>query len=107
MRKCTAFVTTIFLLTDLFAQEGIDSLRQLLVYTKEDTVRVNLLNRIAENYPLLNPDSTYKYGNDALVLSREINYRKGEAEAIRNLATAFTFTGDFSRGLEYSLDALK
>ena len=106
MRKCIGFITAIFLFTHLFAQHGIDSLRQLLMHA-EDTTRINLLNRISANYVESRPDSTLKYANDALTLSKQTNYNKGEIEAMRNLGWAFLMAGDYSKALEYSLEALK
>ena len=55
----------------------------------EDTTRINLINRISAKYGASKPDSTLKYANDALTLSKKINYKKGEIEAIRHLAWAF------------------
>ena len=107
MRKTICFVTVIFLFTSLSAQQRIDSLQRLLMHATEDTARSNLMNRIASNYVESKPDSSLKYANDALTLSKQTNYKKGEIEAIRNLAAAFLMAGDYSKALEYSLDALK
>src|SRR4029453_2307768 len=48
-----------------------------------------------------------KNAGDALRLSKQTNNKKGEIEADRNLSGAFVMAGDYSRGLEYALDALK
>jgi tetratricopeptide (TPR) repeat protein len=107
MRKTICFVAVVLLCTGLFAQQNIDSLRRLLLHAKEDTTRIDLMNQIADNYVLSKPDSAYKYAADALILSRKVNDKTGEAEAIRNVGTALSFLNDFSRALEYLLDALK
>lgn len=104
MRKTICFVTIIFLVANLSAQQGIDSLRRLLINGKEDTTVINLMNRIASDYVESKPDSTLKYSTNALMLSKKSNYKKGEIEAIRNLAGAFLMAGDYSKALEYSLD---
>jgi tetratricopeptide (TPR) repeat protein len=106
MRKCIGFITAIFLFTNLCAQQGIDSLRRLLMHA-EDTTRINLINRISAKYGASKPDSTLKYANDALTLAKKTNYKKGEIEAMRNLGWAFLLAGDYSKALEYSLEALK
>src|SRR5436190_1978553 len=107
MRKTICFVTVIFLFTSLSAQQRIDSLQRLLMHATEDTTRINLINRIAAKYGLSKPDSTLKYANDALTLAKKTNYKKGEIEAMRNLGWAFLMAGDYSKALEYSLEALK
>jgi len=107
MRTTICFVIGIFLLINLSAQKGIDSVRQLLAAARDDTTRINLVNRLAQNYSESKPDSTLKYANDALMLAKKINYKKGEIEAMRNLGWAFLMAGDYSKALEYSLEALK
>jgi tetratricopeptide (TPR) repeat protein len=107
MRKTTASIIGFFLFLNLTAQRGIDSLRHLLREAKEDTTRVNLLNKIASGYAESRPDSTLKYASDALKLSGQTKYKKGEIEAIRNLGGAFIMAGDYSKALEYAIDALK
>ena len=107
MRKILAVVIVLAKFLNVTAQEEIDSLRVVLMKAKEDTVRINLMNSIGRAYGLTSPDSTLKYGANALVFARNINYSKGEIEAIRNISVAYSFAGDFSRGLEYSLSALR
>src|SRR5262245_912696 len=107
MRKIIVVFISFAIFLNAGAQRDIDSLRGLLVKAKEDTVRINLMNRIGRAYGLTSPDSTLKYGADALAFARKINYSKGEIEGIRNISVAYSFAGDFSKGLEYALSALK
>jgi tetratricopeptide (TPR) repeat protein len=107
MTKTITFVVVIFLLTNLSAQKGSDSLRQLLNRAQDDTSRIDVLNQLGAIYAESKPDSTLQYGNAALTLSKRIHYEKGEIEAIHNLAVAFLFAGDYPKALKYSLDALK
>ena len=107
MKKATAGVISLFLFLSLSAQQGVKNLQQLLINAKADTTRINLMNRIAGSYAESRPDLTFKYGHDALALSGKANYTIGKVEAIRNIGIAFLGTGDFSKALEYALDALK
>jgi tetratricopeptide (TPR) repeat protein len=107
MRKTTASIIGLFLFIHLAAQQRIDSLRRLLTEAKEDTTRINLINKIAGGYAESKPDSILKYANDALALAKGTNYEKGEIEAMRNLGWGFLMAGDYSKALEYSLEALK
>jgi hypothetical protein len=51
-----------------------DSLKQILKFSKIDTVQVNLLNKIADKFKESNPDSTIFYTRKAAVLATKINY---------------------------------
>ena len=88
-------------------QNKIDSLRGLLIAAKTDTAKVNLLNQIAGNFVESRPDSNLFYANQALELSRKINYNKGEIAALLHTSAGFTLSGNYSKALENALDALK
>src|SRR5689334_19378419 len=107
MRKTICPIILVVFCNSLSAQDGIDSLQNLLIQAKNDTTRVELMNQIAASYELLKPDSGYWYAADAMVVIRKIDYMKGDADATRSLGVSLGFLGDFSRALEYSLDALK
>lgn len=54
-----------------------DSLRAILDKTPQDTVRVNILRQLAQSYFFKQPDSSLLYSEQALELSRELNYISG------------------------------
>ncbi len=108
MRKIKCVLFLLALSSCLIAQQSeIDSLRQLLIFAKEDTNKVNLLNKLAFNFIESKPDSNLFYANPALELSRKIGYKKGEIRALFNLSGGFTLKGNYSKGLESGLAALK
>ena len=107
MKKFATIVLSCILSLILPAQQNIDSLRQLLSVSKTDTGSIKLMNQIAHEFVELLPDSTFKYASEARRLSQEINYPKGEINAILDLANACTVAGNYSKGLEYALDGLK
>jgi tetratricopeptide (TPR) repeat protein len=108
MKRCTGIFIWVFIALQVTAQQNkFDILRQLLATTKKDTVKVNLLNQISLNFSEINPDSTLFYGNQALDLSKKIHYKEGEIFALLNTSFGFALSGNYSRALENSLEALK
>jgi hypothetical protein len=108
MRKSIGIVLSILLFVKVTAQQNtIDSLHQLLATTREDTIKVNLLNQLSWNFSETKPDSNLFYGNQALELSKKIHYTEGEIFCFINTSSGFSLSGNYSKALENSLEALK
>ena len=108
MKKVISAIALLFIFFHLLAQQNKnDSLRRLLIDTKEDTAKVKLLNQLGGNFVESRPDSNLFYASQALELSRKINYNKGEILALLNTSAGFTLSGNYSKALEAALDALK
>lgn len=60
-----------------------DSLKQVLARSDQDTVRVNVLNTLAETYADIHPDSAISYGTQAQELAEQLSFEPGLAEALR------------------------
>ncbi len=73
----------------LDGQPLIDSLLVELPKMTEDTLKVNLLNDLAYSYRDINADKHLKYSKQALILSKNLNYRYGIIEAHRNLGVYY------------------
>ena len=75
------FFIMLFFMGDLTAQinkqYNEDSLRAILEKTPMDTVRVNILNRLAGSYFFKRPDSTLYFASQALELARKLDYPYG------------------------------
>ena len=56
---------------------GIDSLLVKLEHSGEDTVKVNTLISLADKFSSLDPSQSFQYANQALVLSKKIDFSKG------------------------------
>jgi len=107
MKRRTGIFICILITLHVNAQQNtVDSLRQLLATTREDTSKVNLLNRLSWNFIETKPDSNLFYGNQALELSRKIHYTEGEIFALVNTSSGFTLGGNYSKALENSLEAI-
>lgn len=64
----------------------IDSLTRLLKTTKPDTLQVNLLNKLSEEYDNnMDLEKALTYANKALSMAKKINNIKGMAKALDNL----------------------
>ena len=65
-----------------------DSL-QVRLQATADTNRVNVLNERGRQYWMSHPDTARLYSREALNLSKRLNYRKGEAEALRIIGWSY------------------
>ncbi len=82
----------------LEGQKLIDSLLVELPKMKEDTLKVNLLNKLAYTYKFNNPENTLKYANIALFLSKKINYKEGIGVSYLNIGIYHRTKDDLKNG---------
>ncbi|MBK7764098.1 MAG: tetratricopeptide repeat protein [Bacteroidetes bacterium] len=66
--------------------ERIDSLLNILVTSKEDTNKVNILKMLSLLYGYIDPQQGIKYGEEAIALSKKINWPKGLVGSLNSLA---------------------
>ena len=71
----------------------IDSLEKRLLNLKEDTSKVNILNELSSQYRNVNVQTSIQYAKDALSLSKNINFKKGEAVALYSVGRRQAFLG--------------
>ena len=69
-------------------------------------MRVDLLNRIGFEYWIIDPVKSDEYGTQALALSQQLEYRRGEAFAQRVIGVADWTRGNYETGLISLLKAL-
>lgn len=82
------------------AYSPVDSLKQILKFSKIDTVQVNLLNKIADKFKESNPDSTIYYTKKATLLATKIRYDFGQATADLNFGNAEIVLGDYKSAMK-------
>ncbi len=73
----------------------VDSLKQVLKNSKEDTLRVNILISICQNEFRSSPDSAIFYGTKALDLSEKLDYPRGSAQAYKYIGMGYYFLGNY------------
>ncbi|WP_291084173.1 tetratricopeptide repeat protein [Flavobacterium sp. BFFFF1] len=108
--KNTNYIVLFFLLKSLtgFGQSAvttIDSLKRVLAVSKTDTVKVNILNSIADQYKESYPDSTAVYALKAATLSRKANYEFGLATSYINSGNGNIILGNYKEAKDYFVKA--
>jgi serine phosphatase RsbU (regulator of sigma subunit)/tetratricopeptide (TPR) repeat protein len=97
--------------TSLSAQSPrLDSLSKVLATMPEDTNKANTLNEIARTYlrDFTDMKKVGEYGRQELSLARKLNYTKGIAQAMINIAIMYrSGTHNYDLALYYDKTALK
>ena len=97
------------LVSSLPAQNhSIDSLRKVLKTEKEDTSRVNTLNRLSSKLnEATKYDSSLVYSLKAVLLAEKLNFKKGLAKAYGLTADNYSYKDDYPKTMDYATKALK
>jgi tetratricopeptide (TPR) repeat protein len=85
----------------------IDSLLKKLASTTNDTARVWALHDLAIVYLYSNNDSSAWFAQQAMVLSKKINYTRGEIRSMNDIGNVLSITGSYSSAIEIFLSALE
>ena len=86
---------------------GLDSLRAVVIQASPDTSKVNLLLDIAYAFGRINTDSMYDYGVRAKELSQQLGFKSGETRSFLAIGDCQRRSGDFVNGLENCERALE
>jgi len=94
---------------EAFAQNPkIDSLLTLLKTDKEDTNKVIHLYTLSNEYRLIGEyDRSLPYGKQALLLSQNLNFKKGIATSYSNIGNIYNLQGRYPEALKNHFAALK
>ena len=84
----------------------LDSLKQELTISKNDTSRVNVLTALGYAYTNINPDSGLMYSFQAMRLAERVNFPSGLGHAYSNIALNLRSKSDYTGALENHLKAL-
>jgi len=90
-------------------QALIDSLQAELPEAKEDTGKVNLLNRLSADagWRVGNNDTALYYADSAMKLSEKLGFKNGTATAYKNIGNVYFFQDNYPGALKSYLTALK
>jgi signal transduction histidine kinase len=110
LTKCVFIPLCMLLLSPAVVaqQSATDSLQaSLKAHPRKDTVRVNLLNKIASIYFTKDATIAEVYGKEALQLSDSLHYNTGIIWATRNLALVENTKGHLDQQMQLTFNALK
>ena len=86
----------------------VDSLLTLLQNDKPDTNKVIHLNKLSWEYINIGDYTVaLQYGNVALQLAEQLNFRKAIATAYNNIGVVYYHQGNYDKALENHLASLK
>ncbi len=101
MRRIFFLLTCILLFLFCKAQDReIDSIKAVLSTSGEDTNTINTLLLLSRYYVSNSPEETIQYAEDARKLSVKLNYKKGEAVALKNIGIAYYYQGKYVESIE-------
>ena len=84
----------------------VDSLQQLLLSAKEDERKVDLLNDLAWEYKISEPEKARSILNNAVTLAKKLAYEKGEGQAFNNWGVVETIHGNNVEAIKHYNEAL-
>ncbi|WP_273567475.1 tetratricopeptide repeat protein [Maribacter halichondriae] len=86
----------------------IDSLKdELSLYTKKDTIRVNILNDLAYAYYQKDSLKTQTYLEESEALANKLNFTKGRAKSLYVKGVTQAAQSNFDKGFQYFNEALR
>ncbi|MBI2271444.1 MAG: sensor histidine kinase [Bacteroidetes bacterium] len=86
----------------------IDSLLTLLKKDKDDTNKINHLNKLSKEWLSISSyDTSLYYANFALQLSSQLSFEKGISSSLNTIGSIYTYTSDYPKALDYFQRCLK
>ncbi|MEO8960731.1 MAG: ATP-binding protein [Ginsengibacter sp.] len=101
-------VTTAHLLNYPNSQQDVlnDSLKRLLNFTRNDSIRFEILGQLAYSYAWSNPDTSIIYAQDQLLLAKSLKSVKVEGRALWSNGVVASTMGNYSQALDFFLQNL-
>lgn len=106
-RYCCLIFLIVYGSTVMAQTANIDSLQRLLQSEKQDSNRVTLLWKLAEQYQFFKPDTTLQLAQQALLLAQHIKYKEGESRSLAVMATGQYLLGNYSAALNNYMQKLQ
>src|SRR4051794_20314975 len=104
------YITILLLLSTLMTaisqMSETDSIKKLLAQSRADTTKALLLSQLANAYRFSNPDTAIILAQKALLLSRKLNFSRGEVRALNSFGSPLQIQGEYPKALEVELEAL-
>jgi len=107
MKRFLMVLLVLLTFTSRAQDKAIDSLKQLLHSEIADTTRVMVLSILAYDLSYSRPDTALILAQQGRTLARQKGLVNGEANCLYSLGGIFSQTGNYSKALDYYLQALK
>ncbi|HEY2584092.1 MAG TPA: ATP-binding protein [Mucilaginibacter sp.] len=108
MRKPYIILLLFFSASIAYAQpKQIDTLRLALSKATADTDKLNILRMLGYDYFISNPDSCIIFSQQAYELAVKYKQPLMEARMLNNMANAYATMGDYVKGIQFYLKALR
>ena len=107
MKNFLIILFLIFFIKNNYAQNNIDSLKNLLQTCKNENQKIETLNNISWCYRKKNIDSSLKYGNFALEMAKKNNNKKQISNSLNKISVAYLLAGILDKSIEIQLQALR
>jgi len=106
MKKHLILIVILFIGCVSFAQKKmgqarIDSLQNVSMVMKPDSLQVKILLEIAISYISVTPKKAYKYGNQGLMLSKKLQWNEGIANSLYSIAMIHYYDGNYETSIRY------
>ena len=106
-KGCLVLVFILFTASWCVSQYNIDSLKQALSNTNNDSIKVRILTRLSNSLEIKDYEMANQYANRALELAEKNNWDWARTYAYSNLGYIANSVGNFMQSLEYDNKALK
>jgi signal transduction histidine kinase len=90
-----------------YYKEQVTNIKKSPSFTPNDTTYVAFLNTLSAKYKYINSDTLGILSQEALEISKRINYKKGEIVALSHLAIFELLQGKFKQSIDYNELALQ
>jgi len=88
-------------------QDKIDSLKTILQTIEEDTMKVSILNRLASDLRVNEPEKALSFAMQALVSAEKLQFIKGITNSCYHIGVVNYSQGNYDKAFEYLLKSLK
>ncbi|MBL7762125.1 MAG: tetratricopeptide repeat protein, partial [Chitinophagaceae bacterium] len=81
-------------------EENVDELKAKLGMEKNDSIKTEILLKISKTYLSSEPNDAIPYATEAKELAQKINFRRGSAQALKNIGIAYYQQSRYIEALE-------
>jgi signal transduction histidine kinase/Tfp pilus assembly protein PilF len=106
LKRLLLFTSILYSFCCFGIKSNTDSLLKA-VSKSNDTGKVNIYNQLANEISNTNPSKSLEYSKKAYELSFSINFKKGTAFSLKNMASIYNEIGNYPKAFEYAIKAQK